>query len=139
MSLFGRSKKDKPDEVRMHYAPSFSFYVGKRFVFDDPSDVKLRINNNENPIVILVPGPEMMAEPGKWVKALLSVSYLIIFGDEKDKGIKKLYTLFERQVFSPVPKAISGVICLNDESMIRAMAADFVQSGKKNIITIYTR
>ena len=112
--------------------------MGKRFETDDPDKAEEIIRKEGSPVVVIIPGPSLFADPSEWVKALLPASYAVVMGDEKEKYLKDFMKRLDRQVFSPIPKKLAGAVCINDEKE----AGDIVlglSSGKKGFVTIVVR
>ena len=136
--LFGNKKKKLPEEVRMHYsASSFSFAVGDVFPISTADEARLLLKDRQGYVVILVPGEELLVEPRSWVKALSNASYVIVFGDEKNKALKKFLNLLDSQIFSPLPKPLAGSICVKTPDEVKNIVASLPNSER--CITIIPR
>ena len=139
LKLFGNRKKTTlPEEVRMHYsASSFSFAMGDVFPCSEAEEAKLLLKDRQGYIVVLVPGEDLLAEPRPWVKALSLVSYVVVFGDEKEKYLKRFLTLLDGQIFSPIPKTLAGSICVSNPTDVKKVVQSLPNSNR--CITIIPR
>lgn len=137
MRLFGNRKKSRlPEEVRMQSdASSFSFTFGEHFSCMDDEDVRLLLKDRQGYVVVLFLGESLLLNPRSWVKALSAASYVIVVSEQKDKRVKNFLSLLDSQIFSPIPKPLSGSICLTDKAEIESLINTFIESGK-HCITI---
>lgn len=133
MKFFVKKKKSKlTEEERMHFsASSFSFAVGDVFEVSDYEDVRLLLDSRPGYVVILVPGEDLVENPRAWVKALSSSSYVIVYGNEKDRRLKSFLTALDGQIFSPLAKTLAGSICLEDDVAIKQLASTLLAEGKR--------
>ena len=140
MKFFGnRRKTTMPREERMHYsASSFSFAVGDVFHCANSDEVSSLLKDRQGDIVILYPGEDVVNNPRAWVRALSSSSYVIIVSSNKNKALKQFLRLLDAQIFSPLPKALSGSICLSDSTEIKTLAEKLLAEGK-HCLTISSR
>ncbi len=119
--LFGNKRKCKlPDEVRVQYsASSFSFTEDDVFSCSCADDAKDVMKEKQGYAVILIPGLDLLSEPKTWVRVLSMASFVLVLGNKDEKYLKRFLSLLDAQVFSPLPKALSGSICVNDQEEAR--------------------
>ncbi len=141
MKMFGKRRIELPNEVRMQYsAPSFSFYIGKRFEVSSSEEVESILKKEEvPPVVLLYPGIPLLENPKAFGKALLAASYIVIFADKEDGLIKSFLSRLERQIFSPVPKTLAGAIVLDDEAEAGQLLLGIASREKRKCITLIVR
>lgn len=141
MSIFGKKKIQLPNEVRMQYsAPSFSFYMGKRFEVKSAEEAETVLRKEGgDPVVLVIPGLDLVENPSEWVKALLPCSYVVVLSKEKDKYISSFMDKLERKIFSPVPKPLAGAILFNNESEAAELLLGISSREKKKCLTLVVR
>ena len=141
MKLFGKKKIQLPNEVRMQYsAPSFSFYIGKRFEVKKADEAEAVIRNEGGaPVVLLIPGIDFIESSSQWVKALLPSSYVVVLAKENDKYLSSFMDKLEKQIFSPIPKLLSGAILLDNESEAAELLLGISSREKKKCLTLVVR
>lgn len=137
-SLFGNRKKIQlPEEERMqNNASSFSFAIGDTFQCN-VEEVRLLLKDRQGYIVLLIPSESLLENPRGWIKALCNSSYIVVYGNEKEKKLKRFLSLLDRQIFSPIPKLVSGAICLDDQERIKEVVSALPAPEK--CITIISR
>ena len=141
MKLFGKRNIALPNEVRMQYsAPSFSFYMGKRFdVADSDGAEKIIKDEGGNPVVLVHPGINLLENPAQWVKSLLGASYVVVLGNSNEPYLASFVNKLEKQIFSPIPKALAGAIVLEDEKEAAELLLSISSKEKKKCITFFVR
>ena len=141
MKLFGKRNIALPNEVRMQYsAPSFSFYMGKRFDVDNSDEAeKIIKEEGGNPVLLIHPGINLLENPSSWVKALLGASSVVVMGNGKEPYLASFVDKLEKQIFSPIPKALAGSIVLEDEKEAAELLLSISSREKKKCITFFVR
>lgn len=117
-------------------ASSFSFAIGDTFQCN-VEEARLLLKTRQGYIVLLIPSEDLLENPRSWIKALSNSSYIVVYGDEKEKKLKRFLSLLDRQIFSPIPKLVSGAICLDNPERIKEVVSALPAPEK--CITIVSR
>ena len=73
------------------------------------------------------------------MKALLGASYVVMMGNGKEPYLASFVDKLEKQIFSPIPKALAGSIVLEDEKEAAELLLSISSREKKKCITFFVR
>lgn len=137
MSLLFGKKKSVPEEMRMHYsAPSFSFSRGSVTSPWTRDEAKAIKSEYSDAIVLVHPGINMLLYPKDWVKILSDAYYVIILASKTEEPIVELRKAFEKEIYSPVAKHISGVSVASTIDEASAILSSIVTMSEKRVVTL---
>ena len=135
--MFGKKKNTMPEEVRMHCsAPSFSLRLGKVLSIWSKDEFKEEKESFSGKIVALYPGVNIFNDPTSWAKMLCDAYFVVILYSYDDKAVLDLKKAFERVIYSPLTKHLSGVaIAKTEEEGVNLLRSIKVES-EREIVTL---
>ena len=135
--MFGKKKNTMPEEVRMHCsAPSFSLRLGKVISIWSKDEFRIEKESFSGKIVALYPGVNILNDPAPWAKLLSDSYFVVILYSHQDKEVSDLKKAFERVIYSPLTKHLSGVaIAYTEEEGVNLLRSIKVES-EREIVTL---
>lgn len=134
--MFGK-KKSMPEEMRMHCsAPSFSLRLGKILSLWSRDDAKREKESFSNKICIIYPGINMLNAPKEWAKLFIDAYFVIILYSYEDEWVNNLKKAFEKEIYSPLTKHLSGVVIGKTEEEAINLIRSIKKESEREVVTI---
>ena len=135
--MFGKKKTTMPEEMRMHCsAPSFSLRLGKILSIWSKDDLKREKPSLSDKIVALYPGINILNDPSGWAKLLCDSYFVIILYSYDDKEVLALKKAFERVIYSPITKHLSGVALAKNEEEAISIIRAVKEESERDVVTL---
>ena len=135
--MFGKKKTTMPEEMRMHCsAPSFSLRLGKILSIWSKDDLKREKPSLSDKIVALYPGINIFNDPSEWAKLLCDSYFVIILYSYDDKEVLALKKAFERVIYSPITKHLSGVALAKNEEEAISIIRAVKEESERDVVTL---
>ena len=126
-----------PEEMRMHCsAPSFSLRLGKILSIWSKDEAKAEKASFSDRIIALYPGINILNDPSGWAKLLFDAYYVVILYKWDDKAVIDLKTAFERVIYSPITKHLSGVALVKTEEEAIALIRTIKSESEREVVTL---
>lgn len=135
--MFGKKKKTMPEEMRMHCsAPSFSLRLGKILSIWSKDEFKSEKASLSGKIVALYPGINILNDPSGWAKLLCDAYFVIILYSYDDKAVLDLKKAFEKVIYSPITKHLSGVAIAKTKEEAISLIRTIKTESEREVVTI---
>ena len=124
--------------MRMRYgAPSFSLRLGKVLTIWSKDEFKEEKESFSGKIVALYPGVNIFNDPTSWAKILSDAYYVVISAvSAEDEPIAALKKAFEREIYSPIVKHLTGVSVVESAEDALSLIKAITESSERECVTL---
>ncbi len=128
--------KRRNEKVRIQQAvPSFFASIGTDVSVSSPKEARKALEDSKPCIAVLLPSAAVYSDCHGWASALSAASYLVVIGDEREAGGKRLMRAIDGVVFSPVPRRLSSAFMVRTrEEALRLIEP--VRETYPNVLTL---
>ena len=135
--MFGKKKKTMPEEMRMHCsAPSFSLRLGRILSIWTRDEAKKEKASFSDKILAIYPGINMLNAPREWARIFSDAYFVVILYSYDDCALGSLKKAFEREIYSPLTKRLSGVAWAKTEAEAVSLIKSIKEESEREVVTL---